>query len=51
MTEVEMVGWHHGFNGPEFEQAPGDGKGQRSLACCHPWGLKQLDTSEGLTTL
>ena len=40
MTEVEMIGWHHGFNGPEFEQASGDGEGQRSLACCHPWVSK-----------
>ena len=23
MTENEMVGWHHRFNGHEFEQAPG----------------------------
>ena len=23
MTEDEMVGWHHGFNGHEFKQAPG----------------------------
>ena len=23
-----MVGWHHQLNGHEFEQAPGDGKGQ-----------------------
>ena len=34
MTEDEMVGWHHRLNGLEFEQAPGDGKGQGSLACC-----------------
>ena len=30
----EMVGWHHRLNGHEFEQAPGDGDGQGSLACC-----------------
>ena len=23
MTEDEMVGWHHGLNGHEFEQIPG----------------------------
>ena len=23
MTEDEMVGWHHQFDGHEFEQAPG----------------------------
>ena len=32
----EMVGWHHQLNGHEFEQAPGDGEGQGSLACCSP---------------
>ena len=31
MTEDEMVGWHHLFNGPEFEQTPGDGEGQGNL--------------------
>ena len=37
-TEDEIVGWHHRFNGHEFEQLPGDGEGQGSLACCSPWG-------------
>ena len=32
MTEDEMVGWHHRLNEHEFEQAPGDIKGQGSLA-------------------
>ena len=32
-----MVGWHHRFNGHEFEQALGDGEGQRRLVCCSPW--------------
>ena len=32
MTEDEMVGWHHQLNGHEFEQRPGDGEGQGSLA-------------------
>ena len=31
-----MVGWHHQLNGSEFEQIPGDGEGQESLACCSP---------------
>ena len=35
-TEDEMVGWHHRLDGYEFEQAPGDGDGQGSLACCSP---------------
>ena len=37
MTEDETVGWHHQLDGPEFEQAPGDGEGQGSLACYSPW--------------
>ena len=37
MTEDKMVGWHHQLDGHEFEQAPGDGEGQGSLACCSPW--------------
>ena len=32
--------------GHEFEQALGDGEGQGSLACCSPWGFKELDTTE-----
>jgi len=40
MTEDEIVGWHHRLNGHEFEQAPGDGEGQGSLACCSPWVTK-----------
>ena len=47
-TEDELVGWHHRLNGHEFEQAPGDGEGQGSLACCSPWGHKELDTTERL---
>ena len=43
-----MVGWYHQLNGHEFEQAPGDGEGQGSLACCSPWGYKELDTTEQL---
>ena len=39
----EMVGWHHGFNGYEFEETLGDGEGQGSLVCCRPWGHKELD--------
>ena len=48
MTEDEMVGWHHWLNGHEFEQAPGIGDGQGSLACCSPWGHKESDTTERL---
>ena len=48
MTEDETVGWHHRFDGHEFEQAPRDGEEQRSLVCCSPWGCKELDTTEQL---
>ena len=41
MTEVKVVGWHHELQGHEFEQAPGVGDGQGSLACCSPWGRKK----------
>ena len=46
MTENEMVGWHHRLNEHEFEQAPGVGDGQGSLACCSPWDHKESDTTE-----
>ena len=35
-----MVGWDHRFNGPEFEQSPGDGEGQGSLVCSSLWAAK-----------
>ena len=44
----EIIGWHHWFNGREFEQTPGDSEGQGSLACCSPWGLKESDVTEPL---
>ena len=47
-AEDETVGWHHWFNGHEFEQTPGDSERQRSRACCSPWGHKLLDTTEWL---
>ena len=46
MTENEMYRWHHQLNGPEFEQAPGDGEGQVSLTCCSPLGHKESDLTE-----
>ena len=46
MTEDEMVEWHHRLNGQEFEQALEAGDGQGSLACCSPWGRKELGTTE-----
>ena len=47
-TEDEMVGWHHWFNGHEFEQTPGDNEGQGSLVCCSPWGGKESDITKQL---
>ena len=47
-TEDEMDGWHYWLNGHEFEQAPGDGEGQGSLACCSPWSRKESDMTEQL---
>ena len=48
MTEGEMVGWHHQFNGHEFEQALGDGEEQGILVCCSLRGCKDSDTTEQL---
>ena len=45
ITEDEMARWHHWFNGREFEQTPGDGKGQGSLACFNLRGCKESDTT------
>ena len=47
-TDHEMVGWHHWFNGHEFEQAPGDSEGQGTLVCYSPWGHKESGTAERL---
>ena len=48
MTEDEMVGWHHWFNGCEFEWTPVVGDGQGGLACCDSWGHKESDMTEQL---
>ena len=48
-AEDEMIKWHHQLDGHEFEQAPGDGEGQGSLACFSSWGLKESDTTEWTT--
>ena len=47
VTEDDMVGWHHRLNGHEFKQ-PGDSEWQGNLACCSPWGHKELDKTEWL---
>ena len=49
-AEDEMIGWYHQHNGHEFEQTLGDSDGQGSVACCSPWGCKELGTTEWLAT-
>ena len=41
-TEDQMVEWRHWLYGHEFEQVPGVGDGQGSLACCSPWSCEDL---------
>ena len=48
MTEGEMARQHHQLNGHKLEQTLGDGEGQRSLACCGPWGRKEWDMTQQL---
>ena len=38
VTEDEMAGWHHRFDGHEFEWNLGVGDGQGGLVCCDSWG-------------
>ena len=45
-----MVRQDQWFNRHEFEQNPGDGGVQESLACCNPWGHKELDITYQRTT-
>ena len=51
MTEDEIIGWHHRLIGHEFEQALGVGDGQGSLACCSPWGSKELECGRNSNNL
>ena len=50
VTEVEIVGWHHQLNGHVFEHTPWHSEGQGSLACCIPWGCKQLNMTKPLNS-
>ena len=43
--EDETVRQHHQLNGYDFEQTPGDGGEQTSLACYSPWGCKESNTT------
>ena len=45
-AEDEMISQHHGLNGHESEQIPGDSEGKGSLVCCSPQGRKELDMTE-----
>ena len=51
MTEDEMAGWHHAFDGRESEWTAGDGDRQGGLACCDSWGHKESVTTEHWTEL
>ena len=44
--EDEMVGRHHQLHRHEFEQGPGVGDGQGSLAAAVLGGRKESDTTE-----
>ena len=46
VTEDEMVGWHHWFNGHKFEQTLGVDDGRGGLSCYSSWGRKESDTTE-----
>ena len=48
-AEDEMAEWHHQLDGHEFESTLEIGDGHGSLACCHSWGRKELDTTEDFT--
>ena len=45
-----MVREYHQFDGHAFEQALRVGDGQGNLGCCSPWGHKELDMIEGLSS-
>ena len=40
-----MAGQHHQCNEHEREQTLGGSEGQGGLACCNPWGCRELDTT------
>ena len=45
VAEDKMFRSYHQLIGHEFEQTPGDSKGQGILACCSPWSHKESDTT------
>ena len=45
------MGWLDGITNSmdfEFEEALGVGDGQGNLACCSPWGHKEMNTTKRL---
>ena len=48
MTEDEMVGWHHQFDGHGFGWTLGVGDEQGGLVCCDSWGCKEPYMTEQL---
>ena len=46
-----MIEWHRQHSAHEFEQALEDSEGQGNLACCSPWGHKELDMTYWLKSL
>ena len=48
MTEDEVVEWHHQLDGHKSEQVQELLMDREKLACCSPWGCKELDTTEQL---
>ena len=47
-TQDKLVEWHHWLSEHKCEQILGDSEGQGNLACCSPWGHKELDMTWGL---
>ena len=46
MTEDEMVGWHHRPMDMSLSKLRELVMDREALACCSPWGCKELDTTE-----
>ena len=44
-SEDEMTRWYHWCSEQKLGQTRGDGEGQGVLACCSPWGRKELYTA------
>ena len=47
VREDKMVGWHHNSMDISLSKLQ-EMEGQGSLACCSPWGGKELDMTEQL---